>query len=403
MRKWLLLLLVLLVPAGAYLFSRRNRVPEVPFTKVAHETVVSTLTTNGKVEPLQYAVVRTEREGTVLRTLVDKGQHVTNGQLLVELDAREAQTDLASAKARIAQVQAELDTQKAGGRAPELAEIESGLAKAQAEKAAAQRDLDTNLRLKAKGAATQLEVNASQQLVDQAQLQIDALNRRRGSLVSKPDLSATEARLRDANATAIAAQRRIDLSEIHSTIDGTVYQFDLRPGAYLNPGDVVASIGRLDRLRVLVYVDEPELGRVQVGMPVTITWGALPGKQWNGTVEKVPTQVQPLGSRQVGEVSCIIENEGNQLLPGTNVDAAIRSAVAPNTMTIPRECLRKENGQTGVYTVDDHNLLQWRQVKVGIASITRVQITAGLREGEPVALPSDRILHSGDLVTPTYP
>ena len=41
-----------------------------------------------------------------------------------------------------------------------------------------------------------------------------------------------------------------------------MYQFDLKPGAYLNAGDMVATIGRLDRVRVKVYVDEPDLGRV---------------------------------------------------------------------------------------------------------------------------------------------
>jgi multidrug resistance efflux pump len=50
----------------------------------------------------------------------------------------------------------------------------------------------------------------------------------------------------------------------------------LRPGAYLAAGDLLANVGRLDRVRIRVYVDEPLLGRVAPGQPVTITWEACP-------------------------------------------------------------------------------------------------------------------------------
>ena len=59
-----------------------------------------------------------------------------------------------------------------------------------------------------------------------------------------------------------------------------------RAGSYVSPGDLVANVGQAGRLRVRVYVDEPELGRVAVGQPVTITWDALPGQSWPGKVEK---------------------------------------------------------------------------------------------------------------------
>ena len=78
------------------------------------------------------------------------------------------------------------------------------------------------------------------------------------------------------------AETQIEQSIVRAPIEGTVYQFDLKPGAYLNAGDTVASIGRLDQVRVNVNVDEPDLGHVAVGMPVIITWDALAGRQWAG-------------------------------------------------------------------------------------------------------------------------
>ncbi|HOK47431.1 MAG TPA: efflux RND transporter periplasmic adaptor subunit, partial [Bryobacteraceae bacterium] len=96
-----------------------------------------------------------------------------------------------------------------------------------------------------------------------------------------------------------------------------------RRGSYVNTGDTVAEIGELGTLRVRVYVDEPELGRVAEGMPAVITWDAMPERQWKGTVEKMPTQIVALGTRQVGEVIVTIENADQSLLPGTNINAEI--------------------------------------------------------------------------------
>src|SRR5207244_2712857 len=149
------------------------------------------------------------------------------------------------------------------------------------------------------------------------------------------DHSGAEARLDEAKTAAQLAEARIRMSEVQAPISGTVYKFDLKPGAYLNAGDLVASIGRLDHVDVKVYVDEPDLGRVMKGMPVTITWDALPGRQWKGSVDRTPAQIVPLGSRYVGEVVCVIENPDHGLLPGTNVSAAILSETVEGAVTIP--------------------------------------------------------------------
>jgi HlyD family secretion protein len=173
----------------------------------------------------------------------------------------------------------------------------------------------------------------------------------------------------------------------------------VRPGAYLEAGDEVASVGRLDRLRVRVYVDEPLLGRVAVGQPVTIRWEALPGKQWQGRVDRMPSAIRALGSRQVGEVLCTIENPGRDLIPGTNVDAEIRTAVVDNALVIPKEALHHDAGGDFVLALAG-GTVQRRAVKTGNSTVTLVQIVEGLADGDAVALPSDRELKPGDRVTP---
>jgi HlyD family secretion protein len=151
-------------------------------------------------------------------------------------------------------------------------------------------------------------------------------------------------------------------------------------------------------VRVRVFVDEPELGRVDLGQPVTIRWQAMSGKQWQGIVERKPTSIQALGSRQVGEVVCTIDNQGRELTPGANVDAEIRTSVTENALVIPREALRHD--ATGDYVLVLHgDSVERRPVKPAAASVAQVGVT-GLADNDAVALPSDVSLKSGDRVTP---
>jgi HlyD family secretion protein len=402
-RRTLLVLIAIGTIILAYLlFAHRNAPPDVPFARVTRGTVVSSLTTNGKVEPIEWASARAEVAGLVVRTAVKRGDKVAKGAMLIELDPAPVSADLAAAQARVAQAQAELQVFTGGGRAADVAAISGSLEAAKQELATAEREYESDRRLEAKGAITPVEVTAAKEKVARAKLQIQSLEQRKAALVSPPDRSAAEARLHEAEAAVAAARQKIGMTVVRAPVAGTVFQFDIKVGAYLNPGDLVANIGKLDTVRVIVYVDEPDLGRVEVGMPVTITWDALPGRQWTGNVERKPTQVITLGTRQVGEVSCVIGNPDLDLLPGTNVNAEIRSKVVENAVTVPNAALRRENGATGVFVLAGRTL-QWRDLKLGVASVVRSQVLSGVQDGDSVALPTDRNLKEDMRVTPVYP
>jgi HlyD family secretion protein len=238
-----------------------------------------------------------------------------------------------------------------------------------------------------------LEVDEMKSKVQLADMGIEALEKRRAVLVTQSDKTVALARLRDAEAAVELARSHIAQTVIHAPIGGMVYDLAARPGAYLNIGDLVANVGRVERLRVRVYVDEPELGRVQEGQPVTIGWDALPGRAWQGMVERKPANIVALGSRQVGEVLCTIDNPGRVLLPGTNVDAHIRTATVDSALTIPKECLRRDASGVGVFALRGGRL-EWRAVGTGVSSVTRVQIVQGLAEGDEVALPTELTLRN---------
>ena len=380
----------------------RTQPPEVQFARVLRETITSSVPTNGKVEPIESAVARAARSGPVERILTDRGRHVEAEAPLVEIDATDAHAEWAAAEARISQARADLDLIGRGGRASDLADIDGSISSAKLELQKAQAEYDAQVRLERAKAATPFDVTTAKDRVEKVQVQIRSLEQRRAALVTPAsDKAAVEARMREAQAAAQLAEAKMRLSVVRAPIDGVVYQFDLKRGAYLNAGDPVASIGRLERVRVKVYVDEPDLGRVAHGMPVVITWDALPGRQWKGEVDHTPSAVVQLGTRQVGEVVCVIQNPGNDLLPDANVFAEIRSQSIEGALTIPKEAVRRELGQAGVFTLAGNKLL-WKKVTLGIGNTTRAQVE-GLSEGDAVALPFDKPLKSGMLVTAVIP
>jgi HlyD family secretion protein len=396
---WLLLGAVAgLLVVGWRIDTWRHQPPEISFARVTRDLIASTVPTNGKVEPVEWATALADRAGAVEEIRVQQGQYVKADAPLVELDSSEARAERAAAQSRIEQIKAELETLSKGGRATDLSDISSGLDRAHLDLETAQKDYDALTRLEKQQAATPLEVAAARERVDHARIQIKSFEDKKAALVAPPDRASAEARLHDAEAALRLAEDHIRQSVIRAPIEGFVYQFDLKRGAYLNTKDPVASIGRLERVNVKVYVDEPDLGRVAKGMPVAITWDALPGRMWMGTVNKTPVQIVALGSRQVGEVVCLIENPHRDLLPGSNVNAEIRTESVDNALTIPKEALRRQGGQTGVYLLEDSHLA-WRAVKVGVNNTTRTQVE-GLREGDAVALLTDKPLRDGMEVRP---
>jgi HlyD family secretion protein len=392
MRKyWLLLILPVLLVLWWGL-DHRGSMPQIHFAKVQRTRIESTVPTNGKVEPAEWAAARTETAGVVRAISVQRGETVARGQTLVRLDIAAAQSDLAAAQAKQQEAQAESEIVGQGGKASQLASIADSIRTQQAVVDAAQRNYDSLQRLAAVQAATKLQVQNAKDTLDRAKLQLSALEDQRRTLVTTNDKAVAQAKLHDAQAAVALARHKVDVSEIRAPISGTVYQFDIKVGAYLPPGELVALVGNLDQVKVIVYVDEPDLGRVGLGNPVSITWDARPGQKWSGRVDKLPTQVIALGTRTVGEVTTIVDNPNHDLLPGVTVNATITSRVVKDAVTIPKAALRILLGTSGAYKLQGDSIV-WTPVQTGISDVNNVQILSGLHEGEHVA---DRVVEPSD-------
>ena len=395
---WIVPALALAAGMG-YLVQQKNAPPEVRVTAARIGTIVDTLVTNGKVEPVSFVSVRATRAGAVVAAHTSSGKTIAAGQSILDQDGAEIVAARQGAEARVAQIEAEIRSLEGGGRASDRAEIDGQISRLNVERASIDKELGTVRRLIEKSAATRQEAQVLEDKRASIESQIRALQQRRGVLFTPGDRAILEARLREARTAVASANTQLEQSKLRAPTRGVVYQMDVKAGAYLNPGDLVANIGEIKRLSVNVFVDEPELGRVALEMPVTITWDGLAGREWTGRVDRLPSQIQALGSRQVGEVVVRIDNEDGSLKPGANVNVAVRSREAANAVIIPKECLRRDaSSAQGVYVVETGKI-QWRPVKLGVVNVTHAQVLSGVQSGDSVVLATDVELANGVAVS----
>src|SRR5260370_22393806 len=102
---WLAILLVGGAALAVWIFFKKTSPPEVEFTRVIRETMISSLGTNGKVDPAEWMPAKAERAGVITSVLVTRGQQVKAGTPMVELDTRVANAELSRAKAGIKEAQ----------------------------------------------------------------------------------------------------------------------------------------------------------------------------------------------------------------------------------------------------------------------------------------------------------
>ncbi len=393
--------------AGLFLFFAAGDTPiPVRAAKVERVSLVSDLTTNGKVEPLEPFELRASMPGMVRSVLVKEGDHVKKGQRLLELDRGEAAAEAARAEAELRTAQADLESVERGGTAGEIHELESQLKKARAERDEAARLLAADERLLKQSAIARIEVDQARERLRKAGQDLAYLEQRRQRRFDSLDREKAQARVNEARAALALARSRLASTGVTSPVEGTLYSLPVREGNYVNRGDLLARVGDLQRLRVRVFVDEPELGRLAANQEVLVTWDAYPGVTWKGKVERLPAEVTVLGTRSVGQVDCAIENADGRLLPQVNVNVEIVTRRSPSALTVPKEAVVHENPQPGrqperhsVFAIVDGRL-QRREVTVGISNATRVEIRKGMEEGQLVALPMERKLEAGMRVKP---
>jgi HlyD family secretion protein len=390
--------------------SGRKPAAKIAAVTPTRENLISSISSNGKVEPISPYVVRAQLDTFVKKIYVTEGQTVKKGQVLLELNVKEAAAQLAETKAKLLRVQNDLRAAKAGGKADEAAKVAGDLAKAEGEQERLQRNHDSLTRLAAGQAATKEDLAANDQALANAKAEVTRLLAVKQEFDRQANLDAErgELQVQQTLSEMAALEDKVVDGRITAPADGTLYSLGrnaaglpLKAGDYVKLGDLLAEMADLHRVRVRAFIDEPDLGALEADEPVIITWDALPNRSWLGKTEIIPKQVVPHGTRSVGELLCAVNNDKVELLPNINVNVRIHSRQRLNVLAVPRGAVASEGEHRFVFVVKAKQLgvgkstLEKREIKVGIADATSYEVIGGLQEGEMVALPGDVDLRDG--------
>jgi len=396
-RNWIIAagVIVIVVVLAAFMSSSRGVVP-VRAERAIRETIINTIQTNGKIEPVQNFEAHAPGPTTVKRVLVLEGDHVKKGQLLLQLDDADARSQAAKALAQIRSSEADVSAIQSGGNREEVLTLEAQLAKTQTQRDAAQRNVEALRRLQQQGAASPGEVKAAENQLAGAEADLKFLQQKQKDRYSKPEVARVQAQENEAQSAYAAAEDILSKLNVRAPFDGIVYSLPARQGGYVNPGDLILQEADLSKVLVRSFVDEPDVGRLAPGQKIEITWDAVPGRIWTGALNTVPASVKLRGTRNVGETTCVVDNKDFKLLPNINVGVTIVTAEHHDVLTVPREAVRQEDSKVYVLQVVN-NELHRRDVQTSISNLTQVEITGGIPANSLVALASinSKPLHDG--------
>lgn len=401
-------ILLILLAAGilAYvllLLSGRQPVAKLSAVYPSPENIVSAISSNGKVEPISPFIIRAQLDTFVEKIAVLEGQQLRKGQLLLELNVKDAAALLAQARSRLLKAQDDFRAASSGGRTDDSARINGDLAKMIAERDRLLRSHDALQRLLSQQAATNDELAANELELTKAQAEVTRLTAAKQEFDRGVHLDSQRSSLQVQQAQSEVAALEVKVRDGHITApaDGTLYSLPVRQGDFVKAGDLLAEMADLHKVRVRAFVDEPEIGGLRPNEPVRITWDAMPDRIWQGVTEIIPKQVVPRGTRSVGELLCSVNNDKLELLPNVNVNVRINSQERSNVLVIPRGTVASQGGKRYVYVVKaaefgvGKKVLEKREIQVGIADSVHYEVLSGLNAKDLVALPGDVELHDG--------
>lgn len=377
--------------------SSTREVISVRVSPVTHENLVSTVSTNGKVEPITEFQAHAPTAGVVDEIYVQVGQKVKAGDLLIKLDAGDATARLTAARTAFTAVQSAAAAVTNGGTQDERILTAAELTRAQQAQQQAVTTLATLKQLQAKGAASVSEVLSAQERLEAADASLKTATLRSGpARFDALDRSHAAAQMNDARAALAAAQTAYDKTVRRAPFAGTVYSIAVNQYDFVPGGEDLLDLADLNKIRITAYFDEPEIGKLAIGQPVKIVWEAKPDRVWHGHVDVAPTTVIAYNTRNVGEALITVDDAQGDLLPNTNVTVTVTVKQRFNVLGIPREALHTEGSTNFVYRVINHHL-QRTVVQIGAQNLVRVEILSGLTEKDIVALnaTSNRDLSNG--------
>ena len=317
----ILLLLAILVLLSIKLFS--HDVVEIRVAEVTRQNLISSVSTNGKVEPIDEFPAHSAAPGVVEKLYVDLGQKVKAGDLLVRMSDTGATARIAAATAALRSAEVAAHDIQQGGTQDERNTLAGDINRAQLQQKQAASDVESLRQLQQKGAASAAEVAAAEERLLTANSTLQSLQQRSTQRYSSAERDRAQAQIADAQAALDSARAGYDQTNIRTPISGTVYSLPVSEYDFVGAGEDLMDVADLNRIQVRAYFDEPEIGALSPGQAVKIVWDAKPDRIWHGHIELAPTTVIAYGTRSVGECIITVDDAQGDLLPNTNVNVTV--------------------------------------------------------------------------------
>jgi multidrug efflux pump subunit AcrA (membrane-fusion protein) len=333
--------------------------------------------------PINQANVTSKISAPVRRVLVNRGDHVRAGQLLVELESADLAASARESRSQYEQAQAAY-------RILTGATVQDDQTKAQADVEAARQALEAAKKVYESRVALVREGALAQKLADdakvamvQAQSQFDTAQRHLEGLnqVSRRQaILSAEAQVGAGKSHYENAALQVAYAEVHSPIGGVVADRPVYPGEMPAAGSPLVSIVDISQVVARANIPVKEAAAIRVGRPARI---AGPDGDLAGKVTVVSPTVDP--STTTIEVWVQVPNPGERLKPGASVRVSIIAETIQNTIVIPAAALlNSDDGGVKVMVVTPDSVAHERKVSVGVRQGERVEILSGLQDGEHV-------------------
>lgn len=332
--------------------------------------------------------------GKVVAIGVELGSYVKRGQTIVRLDDIDARLRVQQALAQLEQAKAALRQaeEKVGLRAgqsfnpnqvPEVANARVALE-------LAEKNLRRSEKLIESG-------DISRAVYDQQKAQRDQLREQYEAALSlaRQNYAAVmtaRANVGNAESQLDLARRSLSYANVFSPIDGYVSERTADLGEYVSPSSKVATVVRINPLRVRIDIPEQAIPAVNVGQSVSVTTSAWPDKNFSGRIARISPNVTPTSRTLTVEAE--IENSSGALKPGQFATVRILQARAQPALLVPARAVRTEAGVSRVFVIKDGQARE-RLVQLGQTEGDLVEIKSGVAADEAVATSNIELLSDG--------
>ena len=359
--------------------------PVVPVqvAKAARGSIDRVITASGVLYPRDQASVMPKISAPVKKFLVNRGDRVSAGQLLAELENRDLEAAVTDARGQLAQAEANLRTVTAASIPEDLAKSQNDVAAAKEAMDAAQKVLESRQQLFRDGAIARKLVDDAAVALAQAKAQYETAAEHLKTFAGpgrQEQVKAAQAQVESARGRLENAQAQLGYAEIHSPIAGIIADRPLYAGEMASAGTPLLTVMDVSSVVARVNVAATDAASLRAGVPATIH---APDGEAQGKV----TVVSPATDAQSTTVEVWVEapNPHGAMKPGAAVTARILAQTIPNALMVPAGAiLPAQDGSNEVLVVTADSVAHERKVTIGVKNEGRVQILGGIADGDAV-------------------